>query len=82
MDARRICKLIRKTEMSYEEINMIIEIMIKKEEQNQWVNTSSSKRQPSSILTKLKVSFELEYAQPTLLKLILPTFFCFPPPTE
>ena len=51
--------MIRKTEMTDTEINLIMEIIIKKEEQNQWVN-SSSKRQ-TSILAKLKVRSTLQY---------------------
>lgn len=49
-DCKKFSKTLRKSEMTIEEINILIEILMKKEEQSQWVDSSGK----NSILFQLR----------------------------
>ena len=53
-DLKRYSKTLRRTELSIEEINILIEILLKKEEQTGWVNASKK----NSVLFELKREIE------------------------
>lgn len=50
VDVKKMCKNLRKIEMTDEEISSIIDVMLKKEEHNNWINKSKK----PSVLLQLK----------------------------
>lgn len=58
-DVKKICKSLKKVEMTAEEISIVIDLMLKKEEQSSWINKSKK----YSILLQLKKEVEEKKSQ-------------------